>query len=170
MAFGSLIPFGRRSSLIPDWWRPDPFSDLRREIDRLFDDVFGGDGPFRFWRTEELAPRIDVREADDRLEVVADLPGVDEKDIDVEVQDDLLTIRGEKRADREERGRDYRLAERSFGRFVRSIRLPFAVDPDKVDASYAKGVLTVTVPKPPEIQQKTKRIPVHRADGQQSAA
>lgn len=172
MAFRALMPFNRGTSLTPQQRSGDPFLNFRQEMDRLFDDFFSGTGLARFTGEEgRLVPNIDVCETDNSLQVIAELPGVDEKDIDVELNNDVLTIRGEKRANREEKdeGKDYHLVERSYGSFARSIRLPFDVDEDKVDASFDKGVLTVTLPKPAEAQQKTKKISVKKGEGQQAA-
>lgn len=164
MAFRPLVPFG--------WGTParrgeDPFTSLRRDIDRLFEDFFRG--PSLAPREDAgtaavLTPRIDVSETDQAIQINAELPGVDEKNIDVQLSGDMLTIRGEKRVEREEKHKDknYHLIERAYGAFARTIRLPFDADPDKVEASFDKGVLTVTVPKPEEAQQKTKRIEVKK--------
>ena len=106
------------------------------------------------------APRIDVSETDAELKIEAELPGVDEKDLEVVLSDGRLTIKGEKKAEKEEKKKDYHLVERSYGSFARSIGLPFEADPGQVKASFAKGVLTVTVPKPPEVKAKEKKIQI----------
>ena len=93
----------------------------------------------------------------------ADLPGVDEKDVEVVLSDGRLTIKGEKKLEKEEKKQDYYLHERSYGSFARSVALPFEADPDQVKASFAKGVLTVTVPKPPEVKAKQKKIPIGKS-------
>ena len=98
------------------------------------------------------------------LEIEAELPGVDEKDIDVQLSDNLLTIRGEKRAERkEEKEGDYRLIERSYGSFARSIEVPFAVEADGVEATFRNGVLHLSLPKPPEAATRTRKIEVRKA-------
>lgn len=166
MAFRSLMPFSRGTSLTPEDRPTDPFLSFRQEMDRLFDDFFRSTGLTRFTREEgRLVPDIDVCETENSLQVIAELPGVDEKDVDVELSEDVLTIRGEKKVDREEKDKSYRLVERSYGSFTRSIRLPFRVDEEKVDASFENGVLTVTLPKSPEVQQKTKKISVKAGGG-----
>jgi HSP20 family protein len=91
---------------------------------------------------------------------VAALPGVGEKDVEVVLSEGRLTIKGEKKQEKEEKKKSYHLVERSYGSFARSIGLPFAADPDQVKASFAKGVLSVTVPKPPEVKAKEKKIPI----------
>ena len=99
-----------------------------------------------------MAPRVDVSETDTELKIEAELPGIDEKDVEVVLSDGRLTIKGEKKQEKEEKKKDYHMVERSYGSFARSIVLPFEADPDKVKATFAKGVLTVTVPKPPRGQ------------------
>jgi HSP20 family protein len=151
-------------------WRP--FESLRREIDRLFED-FDRDfwrAPFRrslfdvepFWRREwtMAAPAVDIVEKDNAYEVTAELPGIDEKNIEVKLSDGGLTIRGEKKEEKEEKKKDYYLHERHFGSFERSFRLPETVDTDKIEASFKKGVLTVTLPKTAAAQKKEKKIAV----------
>ena len=136
----------------------EPLASLRREMDRLFDDFRRG------WPEAGeggvMTPRVDVSETDTELKVEAELPGVAEKDVEVTLRDGGLTIKGEKRHEKEEKGKSYYLAERSYGSFTRTIPLPFEADPDTVEARFAKGVLTVTVPKPPEAKAKTKKIEV----------
>ncbi len=152
-------------------WRP--FEGLRREVDRLFED-FGRDfwpASFRrppfdlrepfgsrelFWR----APTVDIVEKDNAYEVTAELPGMDEKDIEVKVANGYLTIRGEKEEEKEEKKKDYHLRERHFGTFERQFPLPAGIDTDKIEASFKKGVLTVTLPKKPEAIKPEKKIEV----------
>ncbi len=135
----------------------EPFRDvsrLRREMDRLWEDFFGP-GPRlpRLW-TEEWAPPVDVAEAPDKVTVKAEVPGLDPKEIDISLVGDVLTIKGEKKSEREEKKENYHLVERSYGSFSRSLRLPAAVDADKIEASYDKGVLTVTCPKKEPVKPK----------------
>ncbi|WP_370455213.1 Hsp20/alpha crystallin family protein [Pseudolabrys sp. FHR47] len=99
-------------------------------------------------------PSIDVVETDKEIEITAELPGLEEKDVQLNVADNLLTIRGEKKAEKEDKGKDYRIVERSYGAFERTLELPPGVDADAIKASIAKGVLTVTVPKPAPAQAK----------------
>jgi HSP20 family protein len=152
-------------------WRP--FESLRREVDRLFEEFERGSWrlPFRrsvfdadpFWRRElTLAtnPAIDIIEKDNAYQIIAELPGLDEKNIEVKMSNGTLTIRGEKQEDKEEKKKGYYLRERHFGSFERHFRIPDGVDADKIDASFKKGVLTVTLPKTPEAQKPEKRIEV----------
>jgi HSP20 family protein len=126
-----------------------PFQNLRTEVDRLFEDFTSGFG-FGGWpefRTTALTPMMDVTETDKELEVTAELPGLEEKDVDITLADGVLTIRGEKKSDHEEKGKDYRMVERSYGAFARSLQLPAGVDPNTIKASLDKGVLKVSIPK-----------------------
>ncbi len=152
-------------------WRP--FDNLRREVDRLFED-FDRDfwrAPFRrsvfdiepFWRRPlkwGAAPAVDIVETDDAYEVTADLPGMDEKNLEVKLAKGALTIKGEKREEKEEKKRDYYLHERHIGSFERRFALPEGVDTDKIEASFTKGVLTVKLPKKPEAIKPEKKIEV----------
>ena len=105
-------------------------------------------------------PRIDVSETEEELRLTAELPGLGEKDFDVSVEGDVVTLKGEKRVEREEKQEGYHRVERSGGTFQRAFELPFAVDPERVKAEYKNGVLTVAVGKPDEAKHKVRSIPV----------
>ena len=155
-------------------WRP--FESLRREVDRLFES-FDRD----LWRSpfgrsvfdieplgrRELklaaTPAVDIIEKDNAYEVTAELPGMDEKNIEVKLDNGGLTIRGEKQEEKEEKRQGYHLQERSFGSFERYFAVPEGVDADKIEASFKKGLLTVTLPKKPEAQKPAKKIDVKAA-------
>jgi len=150
-----------------------PIESLRKEIDHLFED-FGRNfwrSPFRalgefepFWSSKlPTAPAVDIAEGEKAYEVTAELPGMDEKNIEVKVVDGSLTIKGEKKDAREEKKKDYYLSERSYGSFERYFRLPESVDADKIEATFKNGVLTVTLPKKAEAQQPAKKIEVKAA-------
>jgi HSP20 family protein len=153
-----------------------PFVSLRREIDRLFEDFdrdFWG-FPFRrsgfdvepFWRRElswRGTPAVDITETDKAYEITAELPGLDEKNIEVKLANGGLTIKGEKQEEKEEKEKDYYLHERHFGSFERYFRVPEGVDTSKVEATFNKGVLTVTLPKSQEAQKAEKKIEVKAA-------
>ena len=152
-------------------WRP--LESLRREIDQLFDDFGIGTwrSPFRssFFDIEPFRrakaaftgmPAVDVTETEKGYKVVAELPGMDEKNIEVKIANGMLTIKGEKQEEKEEEKQDYYVRERSFGSFERTFPVPDGVDLDKVDASFKKGVLTVTLPKTAEAQKAEKKIAV----------
>lgn len=162
MAFRELIPFGRERRPVAGRGGGEmhPIEVFRREMDRLFDDFFRTPTSSRpsGWFGGDL--RIDVAETDKEYEVKAELPGVDEKDVDVSLANNVLTIRGEKKSEREEKEKDYYLSERSFGSFRRDIPLGTDVDEDKIEARFEKGVLTVRLPKSPEVQTRTRRIEV----------
>ena len=128
-----------------------PLLTFQQEMNRLFDDFFGGAALEPFGALGErwslFSPRVDVVETDAEIRVSAELPGLDDKDIDVSLSRGELTISGEKRHEKEETGRNYYRSERSFGSFRRSIPLPGEVVTDKVNAVFKNGVLTITLPK-----------------------
>lgn len=148
-----------------------PLDNLRQEIDRLFDDFhpaswrlpFGrgmsaGDIASRFeW---PVAPAVDMTEKDGKYEITAELPGMDEKNVEVKVANGVLTIKGEKTEEKQEEKKDYHLSERRYGAFQRSFRLPDGVNADKIEANFAKGLLTVTLPKSPEAVKNEKKIDI----------
>jgi HSP20 family protein len=146
MNLKSLIPIGRNRDLARRE-ADNPFLSLQREIDRLFEDF--GRGVLAFGNGgRDLMPAVDVTETDGEIEITAELPGLEEKDVQVNVSDNVLTIRGEKKAEKEDKQKDYRMVERSYGSFYRALELPAGVDPGKIKADISKGVLKVTVPKP----------------------
>jgi HSP20 family protein len=153
-----------------------PLASLRREIDRLFEDFpFGGARRMLgrsvfdvepFWRGELTfgkTPAVDIIEKDKEYEITAELPGLDENNVEVKFADGFLTIKVEKREEKEEKKKDYYLSERRFGSFQRSFQVPESVDADKIAASFKNGVLTVTLPKSPEAQKKEKNIAISKA-------
>jgi HSP20 family protein len=150
-----------------------PFDGLRQEIDRLFDDFGAGfwRTPSRrslfdvepFWRREltfGTTPAVDVVEKDKVYEITAELPGMDEKNVEVQFSDGVLTIKGEKHEEKEEKKKDYFMSERRYGSFRRSFEVPDGVDVEKIEANFKNGVLRVTLPKSPEAQKKEVKIPV----------
>jgi HSP20 family protein len=157
MDFKSLMPFGRRELASGD----DPFTAMRREMDRLFDDMTKS---FSLARPAMgmgvMAPRVDVKETEQAVEVQAELPGVEEKDVELQLADNVLTIRGEKKQAREEKEKGYYLMERSYGAFMRQIPMPVEVDEDKVEARFEKGVLRIVLPKSARAEAKTRKIPI----------
>ncbi len=159
----------------------EPLTNLREEIDRLFDEWAPGwtHNPLRQSRQSVAGtsrgavvgwstgvPAVGVVDNQKEVLVRAELPGLDEKDIDVRLSDDMLTIRGEKTDAHEEDEADgsYYVSERRYGTFERTIRVPHGIDADKVEASFSKGVLTVTLPKTPEAQDRSKKIDVKGAN------
>jgi HSP20 family protein len=164
MVFRSLVPWRDRTEEVTRREEAqDPFLSFRREVDRMFDDFFSGFGrgltPIgRGW--QGVTPVVDVDETDKELVVSAELPGLEPKDFEVTLSGDLLTIKGEKKAEREQKDGEGYYMERRFGSFSRAVRLPFEVADEKVDAKYDKGVLTIRVPKPAEAQRAVRRIEI----------
>ena len=169
MAVRDLIPWGRSRTPVPSTMQSDevsPFLTLHREMNRLFDDVFNrfdSGMPSVFGRLPGWSsgswPSLEVNASDNEIRVSAELPGMDEEDIELLVDQDVLTIRGEKKSETEDKGRHF--SERYYGRFERSIALPFEVEEDKAEASFKNGVLTVTLPKSAKAQDTAKRIAIN---------
>ena len=136
-----------------------PVVSLHREMNRLFDDVFRGFDDSRFWGGRSAWPSVDVEETEREYRVTAELPGLEERDVEVLLQDGLLTVRGEKKSESESRNRSY--SERFYGRFERQITLDRDVDDSAVKATFKNGVLTVTVPKSEHSSERSKRIPIN---------
>lgn len=142
--------------------RTDFFSGIERRMDEFMDQFFGGSmmpiGVSEIGGT--FSPRLDVQEHKDSIKVTAELPGMDRSDIDVSLHDGMLTISGEKKVEKEEKGVDYHHLERSFGYFSRSVSLPDTVKSDKVEAVYRDGVLNVTIPKSAKAVERSKKVPI----------
>jgi HSP20 family protein len=149
MNLKSLIPIGRDRSIAAN-----PFMSLQREIDRLFDDFTRGFPTLAGSGGTTLMPSMDVTETDKEIEITAELPGLEETDVQINLSDNLLTIRGEKQAEKEQKDKNYRLVERSYGSFERTLELPEGISADAIKANISKGVLKVTVPKPAPAQAK----------------
>jgi len=136
-----------------------PLASLRGEVSRLFEDFWGGDAwcpaPFGQGR---WSPALDVAETDQEVVVKADLPGIDPKDISITVSGDVLSIQGEKTHEAEQEGKSYHRIERRYGSFSRQVHLPTAVDTDRIEAKASEGVLTITLPKRPEVQPRKINI------------
>ena len=156
---------------VPDVWR-----SFRSEMDRLFDRFAGGFGFPSLRRMFDMepawrpassftfsAPAIDMSEDEKAYKVSAELPGLDAKDVDVSISGNTLVLKGEKRQEKEEKQTNYYFSERAYGSFQRAFELPASVDRDKVSADFAKGVLTITLPKTPDAQKQQKKIEVKSA-------
>jgi HSP20 family protein len=153
----------------------NPFESLRREIDRLFEDFhpFGARLPaprlmFDLDRPNltagwDIAPAFDLVEREKEYEISAELPGIDEKEIEIKLSNSTVTIRGEKKEEKRKKEREYFLSERRYGSFQRSFQIPQGVDRDKIEASFLKGVLTLTLPKTAEAQSSERKIAVKAA-------
>jgi HSP20 family protein len=155
---------------------PDALRDFRTEMDRLFDRFAGGWGMPSFRRMFDmepasryestvtmLAPAVDITEADGAYKVTAELPGMSEQDIGVEVSGDMLTLKGEKRQEKEQKEKNFHLSERSYGSFRRSFYIPEGADREMITADFAKGVLTITMPKSEKAVNQQKKIEVKAA-------
>jgi HSP20 family protein len=164
MAIQDLIPWKKNgSSLLGRGGSgSDPLRELQQRVNRLFDDFFSPWFESRqdWWTDRDIfIPKLDVRETDKEYRVTAELPDIDEKDLDISMSGDSLTIKGEKKEEHESEGHGYYLNERSFGTFQRVINVPDA-DPNSGKAEFKKGVLKITLKKKPEAQSKRKRITV----------
>lgn len=171
MAIRDLIPWSRQENRlqVPVSGERDrelashPLFSLHREVNRLFDDVFSGFGISGLGGLDRTSswPRVELGETDKELRITAELPGLDEKDIDITIEEGVLTLRGEKRSEIEEKDRGY--SERSYGRFERRLGLPKGIDRDGANAAFKNGVLTVTLPKTAAANENVRRIPVNSA-------
>lgn len=159
MLLRSLIPTGSRNPLTRG--SEDPLIQFQRAMLRGFEDGWPFSAPPALsGEASMMAVKLDVKEDDKAYRVTADLPGLTEKDVDVTYDDGVLTIRGEKKAERDEKKETWHIVERSYGSFARQIALPPGVDEDKIEAKFEKGVLTITLPKMPEDQNPARKIAV----------
>lgn len=152
MTTKSVVPVGTPRAVARR--ETNPFSLLQQEIDRLFEGVTRNLPGF----ATTTMPSMDIGETDKVIEITAELPGLEKKDVELNVADNLLTIRGEKKNEREEKNKDYHLVERSYGSFSRSVELPAGVKIEDISAEIANGVLKVTIPKPAPKQSKQIEI------------
>lgn len=142
-------------------WKPfGELERMRREMDRLWDSFLEGAPRRRGGEVGEWLPSLDISETKNDIVVKAEIPGIDPRAIDISLADDVLTIKGEKRQEKEEKEENYHLIERKYGFFTRSIRLPKDVQSDKITASYKNGLLSVTLPKSEEAKKKEIKIKV----------
>ncbi len=140
-------------------WRP--FRDLvsiQDEMNRLFDDFFGRPLARTEWTEGVWSPTVDVSEDKDNVIIRAEMPGTKKEDVNISIQDNVLTLKGEKKQEKEEKDKNYHRVERSYGSFCRSFQLPTSVKTDKIKANYRDGVLNITLPKTEEV--KPKQIPI----------
>ncbi|GJE33452.1 Hsp20/alpha crystallin family protein [Methylobacterium oxalidis] len=173
MSVRDLIPWSRSTNApLPSRMRDEPaspFLTLHREMNRLFDDVFSGlGGGMPGLATRGLGwPSVELVETERGLRVSVELPGLDEKDVELTIDDGVLTLRGEKRAETTDTQRGY--SERSYGRFERVLALPFAVEEDKVEATFRNGVLSVTLPRSAKAPERGRRIAINGGGPQATA-
>ena len=161
MAFGYLTPFRSRTPATTG--TGGSLFDLHRQMNRLFDDLFDQDGESGFYaRAGIAAPAMDIHQDDKQVEITAELPGVKEEDIDITIDDGVLTLRGEKKSTREDKESGYR--ERSYGSFERRLTLPSNIDEDNCSADFKDGVLTITLPKS---EDKARGRKIQLGQGQQ---
>lgn len=166
MSVRDLIPWGRSSNRAPTVFRDDdrnPFLSLHREVNRLFDDVFRSFDSrlpaFGSLSSFSAAwPNVEISETDKEIKVNAEVPGLEEKDIEVLLDDGVLTLKGEKRSETEDK--DKQFSERFYGRFERRIPLGVEVEEDKIDARFKNGVLSIVLPKSAKAQSQVKRIAI----------
>jgi len=140
----------------------DPFLLMNNDMESLFDDFFKGFElePFFGPDISSYSPKIDVKEGDKEIKVLAELPGMDEKDINVTLNKDSLTLTGEKKEEKEDNEKGYHRLERSYGSFCRTIPFPVEIESDKVSASYKKGILTIIIPKSNKAIEEKKKIKI----------
>ena len=164
MANRHITPWQRRRSSDLDVRREtDPILSLQNEMNRMFDTFFEypfGLRPMGNW--ESFAPSIDVYETDKEIKVDVELPGIDEKDIDITLGNNVLTISGKKETEETEKNKSFYRHERSYGSFRRSIQLPDDVDEDKIDATYNKGILKIVLPKTEQSVSLRKKIEIKK--------
>lgn len=147
----SRVPMSRPES------SPDLFGTLQREVNRVFDQMFGARAPATLGA---FAPSLEMKETEAGLTITAELPGMEEKDVELTLEGDVLTLSGEKREETSSEKEGVHISERSYGSFRRAVRLPWAAEPGKAGATFERGVLTVTLPRPPEAKAASKRIPI----------
>lgn len=161
MSWRSLVPLSSLTHL-PGGRGEEPFGSVQREINRLFDETFRGmpivSGLMQGGRGSAL--RLDVKESDKAFVIHAECPGVTEKDIDVTYDDGVLTIKGEKKVERDDKTETWHIVERSYGSFARSLVVPGDIEADKIEARFDKGILTVTLPKSAKAAEKSRKIEV----------
>ena len=160
MKFNPLIPWKKEDRPLAGS-RPsgDPLAMFHRRIDNMFDDLFGSHLPAAFGSGGEgFAPHIDLSETDKEVRITAELPGLDENDVEVTLADNVVTLKGEKKQETKEEKEDYYHSERSYGFFERSVQLPDAVDVEKAEARFKNGVLNIAIPKRPESAPARRKI------------
>jgi len=161
MKVKNLLPTVNRKGKAEDY---HPFYSLQREMNSLFDDFFRGFDiiPRGFYRSGEVSfmPTVDVKESEKEFTIKAELPGVDEKDVEVTVTDNVVTIKGEKKEEKEDKGKNYYYMERSYGSFNRVIPLTEEIESDKAEASFKNGVLNITIPKSQTAKAKGTKVPI----------
>jgi HSP20 family protein len=141
--------------------RWDPFRDmvtLREKMNRLFEDVFASRSEDKEFTTNSWAPAVDIFETENELVMSAEIPGVDEKDIEIKVEDNTLSLKGERKFEKETKEENYHRLERSYGSFYRAFTLPNSIDPERIQAEHENGILRITMPKRLELKPRKVKI------------
>jgi HSP20 family protein len=160
MRLKSLVPFREGGALM----RADfGLFGLHREIDRLFSEFAQGTGPAG---TQSIIPSIEISETDKTVEISAEMPGLERKDVEISIEDDTLTIRGEKKIEESKKDKNVQLSERTYGVFYRVLQLPSGIDPSSVQATMSNGVLKITIPKPAKSEPKKIEVKEEQATKQ----
>lgn len=165
MSIRDLIPRTRSTSDVPATWgrgENSPFLSLHRDMNRLFDDMFRDFGLGSLGSGQSSLvnwPSVEITEANNEVRVTAEMSGMDEKDVEVLMDDGVLVLRGEKRSENEDQ--DRRFSERFYGRFERRLPLGSEIDQEKISAQFKNGLLTITLPRLPEAQSHVKRIAIN---------
>ena len=156
-----LIPFTPRNK--------GPFLSIKQDLNRLLDDLWtSGEASNLFSdKIDFVSPAIDMSETDNEAILQAELPGIDEKDLSLELNNNTLILKGEKKIDRTEKGKNFHVVERQSGSFTRMMQLPFEIDQDKITANFSNGILTVKLPKSIKAQEKVKKIEISRSEADQ---
>ena len=155
MRLRSLVPSRESNALMPSGFG---LFGLHREIDRLFNEFAQGMGPSGL---QNIVPNIEISETDKAIEISAEMPGLERKDVEISIEDDTLTIRGEKKVEEDNKDKNVQHSERSYGVFLRVLQLPPGIDPANVQATMSNGVLKITIPKP--AKPEPKKIEVKEA-------
>lgn len=152
MDFNSIIPFRNKDE--------GYLSNLHNEVDKVFNSFLKGiydEGSLR-----NISPNVDISETDKELKVTAELPGVKEEDLSITLNDNILTMTGEKKMEKEEKGKTFHKIERSYGQFSRSFTIPFKANSDTVEASFEKGLLNIVIPKPEGTESRANKIAIKK--------
>lgn len=147
---------------LPSLWPSGMFQDFHKEMDQLLHGFFGGEAPKAYEGLPQgvLSPAIDITETEKEIKLTAELPGLAEEDVELTIRDGRLTLRGEKKIERDEKKEDLHISERRYGAFHRSLPIPDRVEAGKIKAKFDKGVLVVTMPKKPDAQAKARKIAI----------
>ena len=162
MKFENLIPTQWNSYSKPVRYNPEyPFFTLDGDMDRFLNHLNTDFFDFRTIPEQNHFPKVDVTETKNEFSISAELPGIDDKDIDVTLDDGTLTLKGEKKVEKEDKQGEFYSRERSYGSFQRTFKVPETIDQNKINASFNKGILTVKLPKTPESKREVKKIPIN---------